>query len=61
MTYKVMTADVVRAEIEEYEEKHGISSSEFLKRFWAGEFDEPDAISWEWMCELADEMGIPRS
>jgi len=60
VTYEVMTPEIVRADIERFEKQFGISSSEFLRRFWAGEFDEPEAIDWEWACELADEMGIPR-
>jgi len=56
-----MTREEVQKDLDLYEGRYGITSSEFLKRFWDGKFDEPDAISWEWACELADEMRISRS
>jgi len=61
VTVTVMTPEIVRAEIERFERQYGIGSNEFLRRFQAGEFDEPEAIDWEWACELADEMGIPHN
>jgi type III restriction enzyme len=58
-TFTLMTPEVVKADLERFEGQFGITSREFLARFAAGAFDEREAISWEFACELADEMGIP--
>jgi hypothetical protein len=56
--FTLMTPDVVRADLERYEREFGMSSSEFLERFNAGDFHEPQAVAWEYACDLAHEMGI---
>ena len=58
MTYRVMTREEVEKDLMLFEGRYGITSNEFLRRFYAGEFDEADAISWEFACDLANDMNI---
>ncbi len=55
---RVVTAEEVRAELTKYEKKYAMPSSEFLRRFLAGELDEHDMVGWEFYCDVAKEFGI---
>ena len=57
-TVRVLTPEIVRAELDSYEQRYGIKSSEFLKRYYAGELHEHDAMPWEFYCDMAKELGV---
>jgi len=58
MTVRIMTPEEVQADLDRYEREFGMTSSEFLKRFYAGELDFPGVIGWEFACDLANELGF---
>ena len=58
VTEEVLTADMVRAELHSYERRFRISSSEFRRRFQAGELHEHEMLDWEFYCDAAKELGV---
>jgi len=58
VTEEVLTADIVRAEPRDYERRFRMSSSEFQRRFQAGELHEHEMLDWEFYCDAARELGV---
>ena len=58
VTTRVVTPELVRSELDAFEKRYGIKSSEFLRRFYAGELGEHDMVGWEFMCDMAKELGV---
>lgn len=58
VTHRVVTPELVRGELASLERKYGMSSPEFLRRYLAGELDEPDMVGWEFYCDMAKELGL---
>ena len=58
VTEEILTADMVRAELQAYEQRFRMRSSEFLRRFQGGELHEHEMLDWEFYCDAAKELGV---
>lgn len=58
VTYRTVTPELVREELAAYEQKFGMTSSEFLRRFHAGELGDHELMPWEFYCDMAKELGV---
>lgn len=55
---RVLTPEIVREELDSYERRYGMKSSEFLRLYRAGKMHEHDAMPWEFYCDMAEELGV---
>jgi hypothetical protein len=54
-----MTPELLAEELRQLEEKHGMSSAEFYRRFLSGEMAEHlDFVGWVWLCKVAMRRGL---
>jgi len=58
VTEQVVTPELVRTELAAYQDRYGMKSSEFLRRFQAGELCDHDIMPWEFYCDMAKELGV---
>ncbi|MGH2520450.1 MAG: hypothetical protein ACRDF8_11635, partial [Chloroflexota bacterium] len=58
VTYVTLTPELVREELAAYEKKYEMSSSEFMRRFEAGELGDHEMMPWEGYCAMAKELGV---
>jgi len=58
VTEEILTPELVQAELKAYEEAHGMTSSEFLRRFHTGELHEHEMLDWEFYCDAARKLGV---
>jgi len=59
VTYRTVTPADVRRELAECENKYGVTSTEFLRKFETGEMHDHEFGHWEFLCVLAKKYGIP--
>ena len=54
-----LTPESLKQQLATYEEKYGITSTDFLEKHHAGKMgDARDVMRWAWLCSVAVKLGL---
>jgi hypothetical protein len=59
MQIRKLNPSVIRQELSRFEDRHGMSSEDFYRRYLAGELPESlEFVDWAGLCHLAQRNGV---